>query len=243
MADLARKYGKGRVRATTQQKMVILDVSEGRVENLISELSEAGLQVRASSFRRSTMACTGIEFCKLAVTATKSHAGTIVDELEKRLPDFEDYARINLNGCPNSCARFQIADIGLMGSVAVVGGEPTEVFQVHLGGHLGTENRFGRVAKGARIRADRLTDYIEAMLRLYMARKAPGQDLQAFLNGLDDAALQVFAREAIPAGALVEAGSSEAPVTYAVRPEGDMAVPGGGYKEAADRKRGPKPER
>jgi sulfite reductase (ferredoxin) len=243
IAELARKYGNGRTRTTTQQKVLILDIPEGKVEGLIGELSEAGLQVRASSFRRSTMACTGIEFCKLAVTATKSHAATIVDMLEQRLPDFEDYARINLNGCPNSCARFQVADVGLMGSVAIVGGQPTEIFQVHLGGHLGTENRFGRLAKGARIRADRLADYIEAMLRLYMERKEPGQDLQKYLNGLDDGALQAFAREAIPEGALVEAGSSEAPVTYAVRPEGDMALPGGGYKEAADRKRTPNPER
>jgi sulfite reductase (ferredoxin) len=211
--------------------MVILDIPEPRVESLITDLQSAGLQARPSTFRRSTMACTGIEFCKLAVTETKGHARTIVDELERRMPDFEDYARININGCPNSCARFQIADIGLMGSVATVNGEPTEIFQVHLGGHLGENNRFGRLAKGARVRADRLADYIESMLRLYLSRKQPGDDLQAYLNGLDDDALQAFAREAIPAGALVEAGSSEAPVTHAVRGEGDMALPGGGYRE------------
>ena len=82
------------------------------------------------------------------------------------------------------------------------------------------------------MRADRMSDFLESMLRLYMARKEPAQDLTGSLNSLDDEALQAFAREAMPAGALVEAGSSEGAVTHAVRPEGDMALPGGGYKEA-----------
>jgi sulfite reductase (ferredoxin) len=240
VAELARKYGRGRVRTTTQQKMVILDIPEPRVGPLLQDLLEIGLDARPSSFRRSTMACTGIEFCKLAVTETKGYVPTIVDHLEKRLPDFDDYVRINLNGCPNSCARFQVADIGFMGSVASIDGVPTEIFQVHLGGHLGENNRFGRLAKGARVRADRTPDFVESMLRNYLQRREPGQKFQEFINAMDDAALQLFARESIPEGALVEAGSSDAPVTHAVRAEGDMALPGGGYKEAADRKR---PER
>jgi sulfite reductase (ferredoxin) len=240
IAELAREYGRGRVRTTTQQKMVILDIPEARVELLIRDLAAIGLDARPSTFRRSTMACTGIEFCKLAVTETKGYVPTIIDHLERRLPDFEDYVRININGCPNSCARFQLADIGFMGSVAAIDGVPTEIFQVHLGGHLGTENRFGRLARGARVRADRMPDFIEAMLRLYLERRSPGQAFQEFINELDDFSLQRFAREAMPEGALVEAGSSDAPVTHSVRAEGDMALPGGGYKEAADRKR---PER
>ncbi len=180
-----------------------------------------------------------MEFCKLAVTETKSYARDIVGDLERRLPDFQDYVRININGCPNSCARFQVADIGFMGSVAAIGGVPTEIFQVHLGGHLGAENRFGRLAKGARVRGDRMADFVESMLRLYLGKREPGQGFQEFINALDDESLQAFAREAIPPGALVEAGSSDAPVTHSVRAEGDMALPGGGYKEAADRKRRP----
>jgi sulfite reductase (ferredoxin) len=217
IAELSRRYGKGRVRLTTQQKMVILDIPEDRVEHLVGELSALGLQVRPSTFRRSTMACTGIEFCKLAVTETKGRAMDIVDQLEARLPDFDDYARININGCPNSCARFQIADIGFMGSIMTIDGVPTVVFNVHLGGHLGASNTFARLAKGARIRADRMADYVESLLRLYLARRLPEQDFTAFLNSLDDAALQEFAREAMPEGALVEAGTSEGGSAYAVR--------------------------
>ena len=237
IASLARQYGRGRVRTTTQQKVVLLDVPEARVEQLVRGLAEIGLDARPSAFRRSTMACTGLEFCKLAVTETKSYAASIVDDLEKRLPDFQDYVRININGCPNSCARFQLADIGFMGSVASIGGVPTEIFQVHLGGHLGSDNRFGRLAKGARVRGDRMADFVESMLRLYLQKREPGEGFQEFINALDDASLQAFSREAMPAGALVEAGSSDAGVIHAVRAEGDMALPGGGYREAADRQR------
>jgi sulfite reductase (ferredoxin) len=217
IAAISHRHGKGRVRLTTQQKMVILDIPEARVETVIGELAGIGLQVRPSSFRRSTMACTGIEFCKLAVTETKGRAMTIVDQLEQRLPDFDDYARININGCPNSCARFQIADIGFMGSIMTIDGQPTEVFNVHLGGHLGENRAFARLAKGARVRADRMADYVESMLRLYLTRRLPEQDFTTFLNSLNDAELQEFARAAMPAGALVEAGTSEGGSAYAVR--------------------------
>ena len=63
------------------------------------------------------MACTGIEFCKLAIVETKARARTVMEELENRLPEFDQPITINVNGCPNSCARIQIADIGLKGLV------------------------------------------------------------------------------------------------------------------------------
>ncbi len=228
IAALARQYGQGRIRTTTQQKMVILDIPENRVPHLVAGLARIGLQVKPSSFRRSTMACTGLEFCKLALAETKGLAATVVDELERRLPDFDDYARINLNGCPNSCARFQVADIGFMGSMVVIDGVETDVFQVHLGGHLGIESRFGRKVKGARIRADRLPDFLESLLRAYLARRQPGQDFTAFLNSFDDEGLQVLAQVATPEGALVPAGSSEGTAATRATGEESEALVGSG---------------
>ena len=240
MAAVSRKYGKGRIRTTTQQKMVILDIPEAKVDAAVSDLAAAGLHVRSSSFRRSTMACTGIEFCKLAVTETKGRAASIVDELEKRLPDFDDYCRINLNGCPNACARFQIADMGFMGSIVTIDGLTTEVFQVYLGGHLGEERHFARIAKGARVRAEKMADYIESMLRLYLSRRLPEQDFSHFLNALDDEALQAFAREAMPPGALVEAGTSEGGSAHAVRDAGEQDDTAYARAQRAARTRGQK---
>lgn len=158
VADLVEQAGSGRVRLTVEQKLVVLDVAAEHVDALVDGLEALGLQVRsASTFRRGTMACTGIEFCKLAIVETKARGAALVDELERRLPTFEHPLTINLNGCPNSCARIQVADIGLKGALA--GGE--EGYQVHLGGSLGVDSHLGRTLRGLRIAAEDLPDYVE----------------------------------------------------------------------------------
>src|SRR5487761_1143446 len=140
IAALADKYGSGRVRTTTEQKMVILDVPQAKTGALVAELEAAGLPAKPTMFRRYTMACTGIEFCKLAIVETKGRAMNLIDELERRLPDFDTPVTINVNGCPNSCARVQSADIGLKGQVVRdADGNQVEGFQVHLGGHFGAD--------------------------------------------------------------------------------------------------------
>ena len=180
VADLAARYGSGRVRTTTEQKMVILDVPPERTEDLVAELDAAGLPARPSAFRRNTMACTGIEFCKLAIVETKARAGQVIAELERRLPDFAEPVTINVNGCPNSCARIQTADIGLKGSlVTAPDGTQTEGFQIHLGGSLGggdgSSSGFGRKIRGLKTTADELPDYLERVLRRFQAGREPDE--------------------------------------------------------------------
>jgi sulfite reductase (ferredoxin) len=176
VADLADEFGGGRIRTTTQQKMAVLDVSPGQVEALAAALEGHDLRVRPSVFRQGTMACTGIEFCKLAIVETKQRADWLYRELEERLPDFDEPLRINLNGCPNSCARFQVADIGLMGClIAKPDGTRTDGFQVHLGGHLGDGGRLGRKLRGVKVPAYELADYLERLLRRYLATREPGE--------------------------------------------------------------------
>jgi sulfite reductase (ferredoxin) len=178
---LADEHGSGRVRATSQQKLVILDVPEASVDALVAELEGHDLKVRASVFRRGTMACTGIEFCKLAIVETKHRADWLYRELEERLPDFDEPIRINLNGCPNSCTRFQIADIGFMGSlVTKPDGTKIDGFHVHLGGHLGEDHRFGRKVKGLKIPGYELATYTEKLLRRYMNTRTEAEPFHAW---------------------------------------------------------------
>ena len=186
IADLADRYGVGRVRATVDQKMVIVDVPEDDVAVLVTELEERDLQVRPSAFRRGTIACTGIEFCKLAIVETKGRAQELFTELERRLPDFDQPITISLSGCPNSCARQQVADIGLKGSI-VEGGEG---FQVHLGGSLGAEPSFGRKLRGLKVVADELPDYVERLLRRYQGDRADGEQFTQWLRRADEGLLQ-----------------------------------------------------
>ncbi|HLK74338.1 MAG TPA: nitrite/sulfite reductase [Streptosporangiaceae bacterium] len=185
IADLAARYGSGRVRTTTEQKMVILDVPPDRTEDLVRELDQAGLPARPSAFRRHTMACTGIEFCKLAIVETKARAADLIAELERRLPGFDTPVTINVNGCPNSCARIQTADIGLKGSL-VTGPDGTQVegFQIHLGGSLnggdGSDSGFGRKVRGLKTTAEELPDYVERVLRRFEAGREPDENFAAW---------------------------------------------------------------
>jgi sulfite reductase (ferredoxin) len=185
IAGLAATYGSGRVHTTAEQKMVILDVPPGRTEELVAELDRAGLPARPSAFRRHTMACTGIEFCKLAIVETKARAADLIAELERRLPGFSTPVTINVNGCPNSCARIQTADIGLKGSL-VTGPDGTQVegFQVHLGGSLNGGDAggsgFGRKLRGLKTTAEELPDYVERVLRRFEAGREPGESFAAW---------------------------------------------------------------
>jgi sulfite reductase (ferredoxin) len=141
------------------------------------------------------VACTGIEFCKLAIVETKARAAWLSAELEQRIPDLDEQLRIHVNGCPNSCARFQLADIGLMGVVLPrPDGTKSDAFFVHLGGGLGADGGFARKVKGARIFAEDAADYVEALVRRYRRRRNGHASFRAFVNALSDDELQDFAR-------------------------------------------------
>ncbi|MHA6781269.1 nitrite/sulfite reductase [Pseudonocardia saturnea] len=175
LADAAEKAGSGRVRLTAQQKIVVLDVADDRLDTLVAELNTLGLQADPSPWRRSTMACTGIEFCKLAIVETKERAIRLVEELEKRLADVvpEHPISIHLNGCPNSCARTQVADIGLKGQIVTdAEGNQVEGFQVHLGGGLGLDAGFGRKVRGLKVTSAELGDYVDRIVRRFAEQRA-----------------------------------------------------------------------
>jgi sulfite reductase (ferredoxin) len=183
IADLAQRFGSGDVALTVEQKCVIRDVGDDDVDALVAELEARDLQVRPSVFRRGMMACTGIEFCKLAIVETKVRSVELYEELDRRLPGFDTPITINVNGCPNSCARFQTADIGLKGSIVDDG----EGFQIHLGGSIGADPAFGRKLRGLKVTADELPDYVERVLRNFTADRAAGESFASWVRRADDA--------------------------------------------------------
>jgi len=186
VADLSERYGGGRVSTTAQQGLVVLDVPSESVAPLVDALEGDDLRVRPSVFRRGTLACTGLEFCKLAIVETKARSVDIYTELEKRLPEFDEPLTINVNGCPNSCARFQTGDIGLKGSI--VDGE--EGFQVHLGGRLGEDAGFGRKSRGLKVTGEGVVDYVERLLRSYLEHRLDGERFATWARRADEALLR-----------------------------------------------------
>jgi sulfite reductase (ferredoxin) len=195
VAKAAERAGSQRVRLTPQQKLVVLDVPKDDVPGLEDELAKLGLHTKPSPWRRSVMACTGIEFCKLAIVETKARAAALVSDLEERLADVQagiDHpVSVHLNGCPNSCARIQTADIGLKGQIVTdASGKQVEGFQVHLGGGLGLDAGFGRKLRGHKVTSTELGDYVERVVRNYIAGREPGERFATWVKRADDGELK-----------------------------------------------------
>jgi sulfite reductase (ferredoxin) len=191
LADIAEAHGSTRVRTTPYQKLIVLDVAPDQVESLRASVEALGLSTRPSQWKRSTMACTGIEFCKLAIVETKARASQLVTELEERIPDLDTPISVHVNGCPNSCARIQVADIGLKGQLVLDDhGNHVEGFQVHLGGGVGLEAGFGRKLRAHKVTADGLTDYVERVVRQYLDSRADGERFASWVARVDEGVLR-----------------------------------------------------
>ncbi|KWW34522.1 Sulfite reductase [ferredoxin] [Micrococcus luteus] len=199
LADLLEAHDSTRLRTTPHQKIVVLDVERDRVDAVVAGLKELGLDPEPSVFRRSTIACTGLEFCKLAIVDTKDTATAAIAQLEERLADLADRLperlTLHVNGCPNSCARIQTADIGLKGQLLPDDdGGQTPGFQVHLGGGLASVDRaeagLGRSVRGLKVRADGLVDYVERLVRRYDEQREPGETFARWAHRVDEEALR-----------------------------------------------------
>ncbi|RLP90264.1 MULTISPECIES: nitrite/sulfite reductase [unclassified Micromonospora] len=195
LADVVEAHGSDRVRLTPYQKLLVLDVPSERTESLVDALRGIGLEARPSAWRRGTMACTGIEYCKLAIVETKARGEELVARLEQRLRDFDADISIHINGCPNACARTQVADIGLKGQL-VVGpdGRQVEGFQVHLGGGLGMAQGqtagFGRKLRGLKTTAEELPEYVERLALRYLAGRSEGETFANWVIRVDEEELR-----------------------------------------------------
>ena len=191
LADVVEAHGSERVALTPMQKVIVLDVEEDRVESLVAALADLGLHARPSKWRQHTMACTGIEYCKLAIVNTKDRAAHLIDELEERVPELDTPITINVNGCPNSCARIQTADIGLKGQLVLDDdGNQVEGFQVHLGGALGMDAGFGRKLRAHKVTGEQLPDYVEKLSRTYLANREDGESFARWVARADEEVLR-----------------------------------------------------
>lgn len=181
VADLAEKYGVngGELRATVMQNLIFVNIRSEQAQELAAELGKIGLHVEGSQFWRGTVACTGTEFCKLAISETKGFARWLVEEMEDRLPGFDQQLRLNVTGCPNNCGQAWIADIGLEGKKVKHDGQMVDAFNFSLGGALGEHAGFARPT-GYRAPATEVPAAIERLLRGYLASRKNDENLRSW---------------------------------------------------------------
>ncbi len=190
-ADLAERYGNGELRTTNTQNLVIANVPRENTAAVALALETEGLHVAASAFWRGAVACTGSEFCKLAITETKAFTRWLVEELEERLPEFDQQLKLNVTGCPNSCGQHRIADIGLEGKKVKADGRIQDAYYFCLGGAVGKHAGFGRPV-GYRCPANEVPDAIERLLRTYLEARHAGENLREFFARHSEPALRTF---------------------------------------------------
>ncbi len=178
-ADLSDHYADGHLRNTIMQNLLIVNVPNQHASRVAGELTTIGLPVRASAFARGTVACTGSEFCKLALTETKSFARWLTEELDQRLPGFQEQLKLHITGCPNSCGQHWIADIGIEGKKIKQDGRMVDAYYFCVGGSVG---EFASIARpvGYRCAASEVPDAIERLLREFNEQRAAGENLRRF---------------------------------------------------------------
>jgi sulfite reductase (ferredoxin) len=203
VADLAERYGSGELRTTTMQNLLILDVPAARADALARDLEGIGFPTDASPFRRGTVACTGTEFCKLALTETKGFAGWLVAALEARLPGFDRHLKIHVTGCPNSCGQHWIADIGLEGKKLKVDGALVDAYYFCVGGAVGRHQSVARPV-GYRVPASETPAAIERLLRAYLGERRSEESFREFSARHTDEELRGFLAGGLVAVAVAE---------------------------------------
>ena len=199
LAGLAETYGDGHLRATIGQNIVLVNIPNAKTQEVVREIVALGLQVEPTVFYRGAVACTGTEFCKLAITETKGFAKWLVGEMEERLPGFDQQLRLHVTGCTNSCGQSWIADIGLEGKKLKKDGKMMDAFYFCVGGAVGEYAGIARQI-GYRAAAEDCPEAIERLLRGYLAQREEGENLRGYFRRTCDADLR-----AQLAGAVVEA--------------------------------------
>jgi len=198
-AEVAEQYAGGELRTTNMQNLLIVNVPQQHVAPVARGLTQAGLPVAGSPFRRGIIACTGTEFCKIAITETKSFARWLAEELDDRLPGFEQHLKLHVTGCPNSCGQHWIADLGLEGKKIKQDGELIDAYYFCVGGAVGLHQAIARPV-GYRCPAPEVPDAIERLLRHYLLVREPGENVRQFFARHSSEEIRNFL-----AGALVPA--------------------------------------
>jgi sulfite reductase (ferredoxin) len=208
-AELAERFGSGELRATVMQNLIFINVAASNTAQLAQEIEKIGLRVEGSTFWRGAIACTGTEFCKLAISETKGFTRWLVEELEERIPQFDEQLKLHVTGCPNSCGQHWIADIGLEGKKIKHEGKMVDAYYFCVGGAVGKYAAFGRPV-GYRVPATEVPAALERLLRAYLAERWPEDNLRTYFgrhteeelrNRLSGAYVEAVERD-LPVGAV-----------------------------------------
>ncbi|MXR41058.1 ferredoxin--nitrite reductase [Halobaculum sp. WSA2] len=183
LADLADEYGSGEVRLTRRQNPLILDVPDDALDDLLGEPLLETHTPEPTLFDRGAIACTGTEFCSLALTETKARMAVMLRWLRRNVdvPDDVTQLKVHFSGCTADCGQAMTADIGLQGMRARKDGEMVEAMDVGVGGGIGTEPSFIEWVR-QRVPADEVPGLIRNLVEAFAALRSDGQSFREWVE-------------------------------------------------------------
>ncbi|CCC40298.1 nitrite/sulfite reductase [Haloquadratum walsbyi] len=190
LANLAEIHGSGAMRLTRRQNPLILDVPESELDALLtSDLLETH-SPEPNVFTRGAMACTGTEFCSLALTETKARMATLLRWLRSNvdLPDDIEQIKIHYSGCTADCGHATTADIGFQGMRARKDGEMVEAIDVGVGGGIGPDPSFVEWIR-QRVPADEVPGLLRNLLETFAAHREKGQTFRQWVEATQEEVL------------------------------------------------------
>ncbi|MCY4729831.1 ferredoxin--nitrite reductase [Natronomonas gomsonensis] len=183
LADLAFEYGSGEIRLTRRQNPLIVDVPEGKLHALLEEPLLDKHAPEPNPFQRGAIACTGTEFCSLALTETKARMARTLRWLRDNveLPDDVEHIHMHFSGCTADCGQAMTADIGLQGMRARKDGEMVEAVDIGVGGGIGEEPTFVEWVN-QRVPADEMPGAIKNLVEAFAAHREEGQSFRQWVD-------------------------------------------------------------
>ena len=115
LKEIVEKFKPG-IRLTPHQNIVLTNIKEESKDKINEIVSKYKIYSKetVSLLRRNSMACPALPTCGLALAEAERALPGVIDELEKA--GLGDKAvSIRMSGCPNSCSRPPMAEIGIIG--------------------------------------------------------------------------------------------------------------------------------
>ena len=128
-----------------------------------------------------------------AVTESRGLGRLLSDHLaaQPELVDAVGPLDLKISGCPNGCGQHHVAGIGFQGSVRQLDGRALPQYFISVGGGLQAgEAHFARPV--AKVPARRVPEAVERLLAHSLRRRAPGEDVRAFLRREEPARLKAL---------------------------------------------------
>ncbi|MFC7202786.1 nitrite/sulfite reductase [Haloferax namakaokahaiae] len=183
LADLADEYGSGEIRLTRRQNPLIMDVPEDALDELLDAPLLSKHTPEPNPFQRGAVACTGTEFCSLALTETKARTARMLRWLRDNVdvPADVHQLKIHYSGCTADCGQANTADIGLFGMRARKDGEMVEAMDIGVGGGIGEEPSFVEWIQ-QRVPADEVPAAIASLVEAFAERREDGQTFREWVE-------------------------------------------------------------